>query len=72
MKRHIRHSGHKLAVTKRHELDKTNSEADTNEANVDYFQPNSTSTQKPKLNLTVSGYSNESMMNLLDDKYEFN
>ena len=38
------------------------------------FQPNSTSTQnpKPKLNLTVSGFSNESLLNLLDDKYEFN
>ena len=71
MKRHI-HARHRLGGLKRQELDDNHDDNDGMKQKSEEFNPNITSTQKPKLNLTVSAYSNESLLNLLDDKYEFN
>ena len=75
MKRHI-HAKHRPGGLKRQEHDDNlDYEGEEKKAKTDNFEPDTTSTQKPsashKLNLTVSAYSNESLLNLLDDKYEF-
>lgn len=74
MTRHV-NAKHRLGGLKRQGQDEsTHQKGDENKSKTEEFNPNMTSTQipKPQLDLTVSGYSNESLMNLLDDKYEFN
>jgi hypothetical protein len=71
MKRHI-HARHKPGGIKRMEHDVTNDDIDAKKSKFEEFNPNSTSTQKPTLDITIpQGYSNESLLNFLDDKYEF-
>ena len=74
MKRHI-HARHKNGGIKRSELDDTNEIPEEKKVKTDEsdeFNPNLTSTQKQKLNLTVSKYSNEYLQSLLNDQYELN